>query len=221
MSRAKQPKIIFERFSDLLERLGEIPPERIRVLPAPGTATEEDVIQAEARYNRLCELIDGTLVEKPVGYYESRLAGILYHFLETYLEQNDHGIALPADNLARIEPGQIRMPDVSFYSWSHFPDRVLPPGQILDAVPDLAIEVLSPSNTKKEMERKRKEYFLGGARLVWEVDPIKKTIHVYTAPDESKLVREKGTVDGGDVLPGFRLTVAELFRRAGTRSEEK
>jgi Uma2 family endonuclease len=89
--------------------------------------------------------------------------------------------------------------------------------QILNVVPDLAVEVLSPSNTKREMEQKRREYFLGGCRLVWEIDPVKRTARVYTAPDESKLVREKGTLDGGDVLPGFRLPLARLFARAGKR----
>ena len=221
MRRAKQPEYVFERFSDLLERLGDIPPERIRLRPAPGTATEEDALQAEARYHRLCELIDGTLVEKTVGFYESRLAAVLLYFIESYSQQNDLGFVLPGDGMVWVEPGQMRMPDVSFFSWSHFPDRLLPAGQILDVVPDLAVEVISPRNTKKEMERKRKEYFLGGATLVWEVDPLKKTVRVYTAPDESRLIREKGTLDGGAVLPGFKLSLAETFRRAGARREEK
>jgi Uma2 family endonuclease len=219
MRQAKAKEIVYERFSDLLERLGDIPPERIRLRPYPGTATEEDVIYAESRYNRLCELIDGTLVEKTVGYYESRLAGVLIYFLETYLEQNNLGIVVAEGGMMRVEPGQVRLPDVAFYSWSHFPDRLLPAGQILDVVPDLAVEVLSPSNTKKEMARKRKEYFLGGATLVWEVEPLKKTVCAYTAPDESKLVREKGTLDSGSVLPGFKLSVAQLFQRVGARHQ--
>ena len=107
---------------------------------------------------------------------------------------------------------------MAFYSWRLFPDRVLPAGQILEVVPDLAVEILSPSNTKAEMARKRKEYFLGDCKLVWEIDPIKKTVRDYTAPDESRLVRERGTLDGGKVLPGFTLPVAQLFARAGKRS---
>jgi len=221
MGQSKTPKIDFERISDLLERLGDIPPQRVRLRPVPGTATEKDVIRAEARCNRLCELIDGTLVEKPVGYYESRVATVLGYFVEAYLVKNDVGIALGADGMLRVAPEQVRMPDLSFFFWSHFPDRRLPPGQILDAVPDLAVEILSPSNTKKEMERKRKEYFLGGASLIWEIDPLKKTARVYTAPDESKLIREGEALEGGDVLPGFTLSLADLFRRAGERSEEK
>lgn len=220
MRKTKRPEFIFERFSDLLERLGEIPPERIRLLPPPGTATEEDALRAESRSNRLCELIDGTLVEKTVGWYESRLAGVIFGILEQFSREHRLGFVTGESGLTRVEPGQLRMPDVSFYSWSHFPDHRPPAGQVLNVVPDLAVEVLSPSNTRKEMERKRKEYFLGGTTLVWEVNPIKKAVRVFTAPDESRLVREKGTLDGGIVLPGFKLSVAELFQRAEVWQEE-
>jgi Uma2 family endonuclease len=217
MSDSRTPVIVYERFSDLLERLGEIPPERIRLQPPPGTATEEDALHAEARYHRLCELIDGTLVEKTMGYYESRLAGVLFSLLDAFSRQHGLGFVVGESGLTRVEPGQLRMPDVAFYLWSHFPDRLLPAGQILEVVPDLAVEILSPANTKKEMARKRKEYFLGGTGLVWEVDPVKKAVRVYTAPDESKLVRGKGLLDGGSVLPGLQLSVADLFQRAGAR----
>jgi Uma2 family endonuclease len=210
----------FDTFDELLDRLGDIPLRRIRMNPPPGTATENDVIRAEARFNRLCELVDGTLVEKPVGYYESRLAIVLISYFEMFLTEHDLGIILGADGMMRVEPKQVRMPDVAFYSWEQFPRRVLPRGSILDRVPDLAVEVLSPSNTKKEMARKRKEYFLGGCKMVWELNPIKRTVRVYSAPDESKLVREKGTLDGGSVLPGFKLRVADLFKRAGRVAAE-
>ncbi len=220
MGRSKTPKIVFERLSDLLERLGDIPPERIRCRPIPGTATEKDVIRAETRYNRLCELIDGTLVEKPVGYYESQVAGVIFSILDAFCRNYNLGFVTGESGLTRVAPEEIRMPDVSFYSWDHFPTGSLPRVQILDVVPDLAIEVLSPSNTKKEMERKRKDYFLGGARQVWEIDPIKKTVRVYTAPDESKLIREKGSLEGGNVAPGFKLSLAELFRLADVKREE-
>jgi Uma2 family endonuclease len=210
---------VFDTFSELWESLGQIPLERIRLQPPPGTATEEDVICAEARYNRLCELIDGTLVEKTVGFYESRVAGLIFHDLEDFAQEHDLGFVIGADGMLRVEPRQVRLPDVAFFSWAHFPDRTLPGGQILDQVPDLAVEVLSPRNTKGEMQRKRREYFLGGCRLVWLVDPVKKSARVYTAPDESRLVRETGKLDGGDVLPGFEVRLADLFRRAGRRQE--
>ena len=212
--------ITYERVSDLLATLGDIPLDRIRLRPRPGTATEEDVITSKDRFNRICELVDGTLVEKTVGYYESRLAGVLVTILEIFCAKHNLGIVLTADGLTRIRRGRVRAPDVSFYSWSHFPGHLLPAGQILDMAPDLAVEVLSPSNTKDEMARKRQEYFAGGTRLVWEVDPDKRTVRVYTSPTRSRLLREDKTLDGGDVLPGFRLSIRTLFSRAGKRRKE-
>lgn len=209
----------YERLSDLLATLGDIPLDRIRLRPRPGTATEDDVINSKERFNRLCELVDGTLVEKPLGYYESRIAGLIFHYIEMFLTKHDRGIVLTADGLLRAIPGRVRAPDVSFFSWNHFPGRLLPPGQILDMAPDLAVEVLSPSNTKDEMARKRQEYFAGGTRLVWEVDPIKRTVRVYTSPTRPRLLREDKMLDGGDVLPGFRLSIRTLFTRAGKRRQ--
>jgi Uma2 family endonuclease len=209
--------IAYERASDLLAVLGDIPLDRIRLRPRPGTATEEDVITSKDRFDRICELVDGVLVEKTVGYYESRIAIVLTTMLEIFCAKHDLGIVLTADGLTRIRRGRVRAPDVAFYSWSHFPDRLLPPGQILDVAPNLAVEVLSPSNTKDEMLRKRQEYFAGGTRLVWEVDPDKRTVRVYTSPTRSRLLRQDKLLDGGDVLPGFKLSIRTLFTRAGKR----
>src|SRR5207237_8913163 len=103
----------YETVADLRKHLGDIPAERIRLRPPPGTATEDDVIHSKARFNRLCELVDGVLVEKPVGYYEARLALLLGHFLDLFLAKHDLGIAIGADGMVRFERRQIRLPDVS------------------------------------------------------------------------------------------------------------
>jgi Uma2 family endonuclease len=205
--------------ADLLEYLDGIRPDRIRLRPAPGTATEQDVITAKQRFNRLCELVDGVLVEKPMGYYESRLAALLIYFLEAYLAQHDLGFVLGADALVGMPSGQVRLPDVSFYLWSRFPNRVLPPGAILRATPDLAVEILSPANTSREMTRKLKEYFAGGAHLVWHVNPEQRTVQVFTAQDQSTLLDETRTLDGASLLPGFSLALQQWFGRAGQRAE--
>jgi Uma2 family endonuclease len=201
-----------ETVADLLEQL-HIPPERILLRPPPGEATETDAVQSR----RLCELIDGVLVEKAMGYYESRLALVLGFFLEKFLETHPLGIVIGEGGLIRVAAEQLRIPDLGFYAWEHFGNHRLPRVQVLDMVPDLAVEILSPTNTKKEMERKRREYFAGGAKLVWEVYPEKRLVKVFTSPKESITVDENGTLDGGTVLPGFTLAVKEWFDRAGTR----
>jgi Uma2 family endonuclease len=202
--------------ADLLRQLGDIPPHRVRMKPYPGTATEQDVIAAEAApEKRLCELVDGTLVEKDVGQYESRLATVLSHFIETYLDTHPLGVCYGEAAMLRIVPNRVRLPDVSFVSWGKLPNHELPAEPIADLVPDLVVEVLSASNTRREMENKRREYFQGGARLVWEIDPPTRTARMYTSPDQFQEIELNGSLDGGDVLPGFTLSLFQLFARAG------
>jgi Uma2 family endonuclease len=199
--------------ADLRRRLGGIPLERIWFHPAPGTATEKDVIAAEARENRLCELVDGTLVEKAMGFEESRLAVELSHQIKSYLDQNDLGICVGADGMMRIAPGLVRIPDLSFISWDRLPGRESPREPIPDLAPDLAVEVLSEGNTKAEMARKVREYFDAGVLLVWLIDPRKRTARVFSTRERSVLVRANQSLDGGAVLPGFVLPLSDLLDR--------
>lgn len=200
--------------ADLLEHLGDIPAERVRLQPALGTATEQDVLDAHDREDRLCELVDGVLVEKAMGYYESRLAVLLAHILGSFLDQHNLGIVAGADGMMRLAPGQVRIPDVSFVAWERLPNRRVPRDPIPDLAPDLAVEVLSPSNTPGEMDRKLRDYFSAGVRMVWLLDARSRTLAVYTSPEQCEVIREPETVSGGDVLPGFTLVLGELFQRA-------
>lgn len=199
--------------ADLLKRLGGVSPRRIRVRPSPGRATEQDVLDIERREGRLYELVDGVLVEKVMGYAESSLAIDLLLLLSSFLQEHDLGNLAGPDGSLRPIPGCVRMPDISFVSWDRLPDRSIPQKAILDMAPDLAVEVLSSGNTKGEMALKIREYFLGGTRLVWVVDPKKRCVRVYTAPDESRLLTEGQTLEGGDVLPGLKIPLRQLFAR--------
>jgi len=217
MTKVIHPPSKVRTIADLLKRLGNIPPERVWFRPLPGTATEQDVIEIEGRENRLCELVDGVLVEKTVGYYESRVAMLIGHFIELFLMRHDLGIVLGPDGTLRLTPGLVRIPDVSFLSWNKFPNRELPAEPIPDLVPDLAVEVLSEGNTAEEMRRKLREYFKVGVRLVWLIDPATRTAEVYTSPRKKTAISAAESLDGGTVLPGFRLSLLELFKRAGRR----
>jgi Uma2 family endonuclease len=210
--------------ADLIEHLGRIPPRRIRVHPAPGTATEKDVTDIQAREDRLYELVDGVLVEKAMGFRESHLAGVIIRFLGAFVADNDLGVVTAPDGTVRLAPGLVRIPDVAFVSWDRLPNRVIPDEPIPDLAPDLAVEVLSESNTAEEMERKLKDYFFAGVRLVWLIDPEKRIADVYTAPDQSVRLDEGQSLNGGDVLPGFTLPLTELFallHKPGTEGKKK
>lgn len=204
--------------ADLHERLGHVPLHRIRCHPAPGMATEADVLRyAEAADKHLCELVDGVLVEKPAGYYESLLASILMQFFWNFLDAHDLGIVLGADATLRLAPGVVRLPDVSFIAWERFPNRLLPAEPMPDLVPDLAVEVMSASNTAAEMTRKLHEYCAAGVQLIWYVSPEPRTVHVYTSPHHVRILQEDDALDGGTVLPGFQVTIRDWFARAGRR----
>jgi Uma2 family endonuclease len=201
--------------ADLVEQLGGIPLERIRLKPHPGTATVQDVVDILERENRLFELVDGVLVEKAVGFYEGRLAALIVYFIEDFLEDHDLGIAVGADGTVEIAFALVRIPDVSFVSWTRLPGRRLPADPIPHLVPNLAVEVISKSNTPKEMRRKLEEYFSAGVQLVWFVYPQTRTAEVYTAVEQVAHVPATGSLVGGDVLPGFNLALKKLFSRAG------
>jgi Uma2 family endonuclease len=196
---------------DLVEQLGDIPLDRIRMNPPPGQATEDDVIEVARREKRYCELIDGVLVEKTVGLEESFLAIALAGFLRAFVIPRNLGLVSGADGMIRLFPGLVRGPDVAFFSWARLPGRKIPKKPIPTLAPDLAVEVLSVSNTAKEMKRKRGEYFAQGVSLVWEIDPRKRKVTVYDPDGTKTVLNESDRLDGGNVLPGFTLELRELF----------
>ena len=200
--------------ADLLERLGDIPLSRIRLHPPIGTATEADVIAVHAGEKRLCELIDETLVEKPMGYFKSLVASALIRFLINYCEPRKLGMIAGESGMLKLNPGLVRIPDVSFISWDHVPGRKAPRTPIPKLAPDLAVEVLSASNTPKEIDRKLGEYFAAGTRLAWIVDPVARTVRVHTEPQSFTLLDESQTINGGTVIPGFTLAIADWFALA-------
>ena len=202
--------------ADLLELFGPMPAGRIRTNPAPGTATEQDVIDIEARESRLCELVDGVLVEKTGELYLSHLAVQLTYFLTGFVRRNCLGIVLGAGGMTRLAPGLVRIPDASFVSWNQLPGRRVPRVPIADLAPDLAVEVISPSNTAREMERKLQEYLAAGVRLVWYVLPEPQEVHVYTAERHDVLTMDQ-ELSGGEVLPGFALPLRQLFEESEER----
>lgn len=204
----------FEMMDELLESLGGVSPKRVRVDPPPGTATEADVLRILDRTNRLFELVDGTLVEKVMGAKESFIAIELAILMGIYQRAHgDRGMILGSDGTLRIMPGMVRIPDVSFTFWDRLPGRRVPVEPIPPIAPDLAVEVLSPGNTTGEMNRKLREYFLSGVREVWFIDPDARTARLYRGPEQVERVEPDGEIDGGELLPGFRLPLADLFAK--------
>jgi Uma2 family endonuclease len=209
-----------ETLADVLHRLGDIPPERILARPFPGAATEDDLIALlDGDHKRLCELIDGVLVEKAIGFKESFLAIFLALEIGRYLKEQDRGFLVGADAPFRLFAGRIRMPDVAFVSWDQLPGDELPDDPIADLAPRLAVEVLSAGNTRREMEQKLDDFFKAGVQLAWIIDPEQQVVDVYTSRKKRKRLALGDTLDGGRVLPGFELSLKRLFT-AGKRQRK-
>lgn len=199
--------------ADLQAHLGDIPPERIRLRPPPGTATEVDWMAAD-RAKVACELVDGVLVNKTMGIYENELALIVARILGTFVVGHQLGKVFGERGPMRVLPAQIREPDVAFVAWETLRAGRYKELPFLVAAPDLAVEILSPTNTRKEMDRKLVDYFAGGTKLVWFIDPSTRTAQAFTAPTAATDIPADGFLPGGNLLPGLAISLAALFAEA-------
>ena len=129
-----------------------------------------------------------------------------------FVKANDLGIVCGAETgfIVEREPDSVLGADVAFISHERLA-KIENPDKFGPFAPDLAVEVMSPSNTTREMEEKVALYFGAGARAVWVFDPKKRTAAVYASPAEARVLDERDTLDGGEVLPGFRLELSKLF----------
>ena len=198
--------------ADLYERFGPMPIQRIRMHPAPGTATEDDVLAINDHEDRLCELVDGILVEKTMGLYESGLAVRIVCLLMNYVQPLKLGQVFGADGFMKLQPGLIRIPDASFVSQARMKAaKIRPWGKLEPLVPELAVEVLSRGNTKREMDQKLIDYFQAGVQLVWYVDPRTQQVTVYRGVDQFEMLQPPAELRGDPVLPGLTISLTELF----------
>ncbi len=218
-AKNNSPPAIGAEFIELIERLGGIDPARVRMQPPPGTATMRDLIRENERKDKsaLCELVDRTLVEKVMGVEEDRIGLRLAARMLDFAEDRDLGVVLGPQAPMRMLFGNVRMPDVSFTTNARWAEFLVRRPKVAPFAPDLAVEILSESNTRAEMDRKRREYFASGSRLVWEVNPRRRTVAVYTAERRSTRLTAADTLDGDDVLPGFTYPCAELFKHLPPR----
>ncbi len=197
--------------ADLQERLGGVPLDRIRFRPWPGSATVQDLLDVKQREGILCELVEGVLLEKAVGFTEAGLAVFLLELLNTIVRSRNLGIVTGPDGTVELMAGLVRIPDVAFTRWDRLPGRRYPAAPVPRLAPNLAVEVLSRNNTPGEMAAKRQDYFAAGVELVWEIDPQARAVAVYTAVTQGMTLTAIDTLDGGSVLPGFTLALQELF----------
>lgn len=159
----------------------------------------------------LYELIDGRPVEKRTSYLANRAASKLIFRLELHLTRHADGDVLPEQSFRcfPLKPAQVRRPDIAFIVTARIPP-VLPTGHVLVA-PDLAVEVVSPTNTAYEVDEKLDDYRSAGVPLVWVVYPHVQVVQQHPLGGPIVELRPGDTLGGGSVLPGLAVAVAELF----------
>ena len=196
--------------AELHRAIGEVPLERIRMVPFPGTATEDDYLEL-VNQDIACELVNGVIVEKPMAYPESLIAAYVIIMIGQHVLTHQLGVLSGERGSIRFAAGAMREPDLTFTAWSRFSNSQVPRDAISKIVPNLCVEVLSPSNTRLEMVLKRELYFKTNVELVWMIDPDSETIDVYTSESKFTTLTTHDTLDGGTVLPGFSIAVRDIF----------
>jgi Uma2 family endonuclease len=171
---------------------------------------------------RLYEIINGQRVElPPLGTLQNKLATEIAFFL-TRLTRRRLGHTIQ-ENLFVLdaEANLQRRPDVAFVSYERWPrQQPVPDTNAWAVVPNLAVEVVSPTNTANEIVTRVDEYFRAGVQLVWIVYPVVAQVYVYTSRSAISVVERAGQLEGGSVLPGFQLPLAELFEQGESAQVE-
>ena len=165
-------------------------------------------VPEELRY----ELDEGELIEmtKPRYHPHNRIVRAIDRTLLAYVAQNPIGEILSADNLFVLGPATKRAPDLSFLTNERL--QKIMPGEDIEGAPDLAVEVLSPSDTAAAMRRKVKQYFAAGSRAVWLVFPESREVQVWeSASGPARVLGENDLLETKSVLPGFSVSVGELL----------
>lgn|SRR5574341_11028 len=171
------------------------------------------IAQLPENASKRLELIEGVIVEMPGSSPENSAIAIrvAYH-MTGFVLKGDLGHVTGADGGYALGPRDVRIPDVAFVSKERVPKLT---GSVVEGPPDLAVEVVSPSESARDVMDKARAYLKAGARLVWAIYPEARVVDVIRlTPDDHldvETIGVDGVLDGADVLPGFRLAVKDVF----------
>jgi Uma2 family endonuclease len=172
--------------------------EEFYLQPNPNDGSQQELVCGEIITMPPPGLLHGVCCSKT----DRKLGIFIDSGLGGTLVCNDAGF------ITRRDPDSVRGPDISYWSKERLPE--VPVGYSTIA-PDMLVEVLSPSNSWKQIRAKIQEYFATGVRLVWVIAPEDRTLTIYRMPDEGRVLHDTATVTGEDVLPGFECRVSDLL----------
>ena len=160
----------------------------------------------------LYEVVDGVYVEKPMGLIENEIANLLLAYLKPFCRDNQLGRARMEMLFDIPNSDNNRKPDVAFVSYDRWPaDRPLPRVNAWPVAPDLAVEVISPTDKAFDMVAKVQEYFAGGVRQVWHVYSHTEQVFIFDSPTRVRVLTRGDELTAEPVVPGFRMPMADLF----------
>ena len=174
------------------------------------TWTEKELMDLPNNGNKY-ELINGELIMGPTGIEHEDIGARLLAALERFVLEHKLGIMCGSSAGYLMKSGNLRSPDVSFISKKRLQGFKRPPKGFFKGSPDLAVEILSPSDTIENLHEKIVEYFGNDTKLVWVINPEEQVILVYHSQRPDKLLSGNDILNGEDIFTGFTLPVSELF----------
>ena len=181
-------------------------------VPAPRSVTAEELFALPDDDCRR-ELVDGVIITmSPTGAAHGVVSVRIGRLLDEHVSARGLGVCCGAETgfILRRNPDVVRAPDAAFVAARRIPDTGVPTAYWPFA-PDLAVEVVSPSERRADVQVKVAEYFAAGAREVWVAEPASRTVHVHGSPGTVQVFGADDTLTGRDLLPGFRCEVRRLF----------
>ncbi len=157
------------------------------------------------------ELLQGEIILSPAGYRHECIVAVLLSAMLPHATKHRLGVVCGSGLGCWMTSGNLLSPDVSFIAKSRLATTAVEREKYLRGSPDLVVEVLSPWDRSTRLHEKLADYFSSGTRLIWIINPSERNAVVYRTPEADRLLRVTDTLDGEDVLPGFRLPLAELF----------
>ena len=167
----------------------------------------------EDGYNH--EVVDGELVMSPANdFFHGHIATRLSTALNVFVIERRLGVVLDSSTGFWMNNRNCRAPDISFIPKERLRQMGFKPStrEFFPGAPDLAIEILSPNNTRREIDERLQDFFESGTQLAWIIDPEKRRVEVCQSPTRRAFLGSDDVLDGADLLPGFRYPVAELFK---------
>ena len=175
-----------------------------------GTATIEDLLKTPKDGFKY-ELVDGEiLTSSPCGMRSSEVTAKIMGLIHEYLRANPIGKVYGPTVGIQFPTGNVRSPDVTYVSNGKLPGG-RSPDTFGEVIPDLAVEVLSPSDSMRELGRKIGEYFENGVPLVWVVDPKRQTVTVYRSLSDTEQLTAADRITAEPILPGFSADIRLFF----------